>query len=187
MNKFLLVSLLIVILACGLFFWFEFTFHPSGDVAETTISLSAGLTLKSPAFVNGGNLPALYGCNGQGINPPLVISGVVSEAKSLALIVDDTDAPSGDYIHWVMWNIKPTARLIAENSVPSDSIQGVTSSGGNQYDGPCPPAGTHNYHFKIYALNTVLNLESSANQGKLLKAMAGHILDQADLVGLYSK
>jgi len=112
------------------------------------------------------------------------IHHIPEEAKSLALIVDDPDAPKGTFTHWVMWNIPPQ-EIIEENTDPGDV--GLNGKGENKYTGPCPPNGTHRYHFKVYALDTFLNLDKSSDKEDLLKAMEHHILSQGELTGKYSK
>lgn len=129
-------------------------------------------------------IPVKYTCSGENINPEISISGIPAETKSLALIMDDPDAPSGDFVHWVMWNILTDGK-ISENSAPG--VQGVNDFGENKYGGPCPPSGTHHYHFKIYALDTKLELPTETDKQGLLKAMEGHVLASGELVGLYMK
>lgn len=142
------------------------------------------LTVTSSAFKANGMIPAKYTCTGENINPELSISGIPSDAKSLALIMDDPDAPSGDFVHWVMWNI-PVQNTIAENSAPG--VQGMNGRDATGYTGPCPPSGTHHYHFKVYALDAMLDLPTTTDKQGLLKAMDGHILQQGELIGLFKK
>lgn len=145
----------------------------------------ATLTVKSPAFMENGFIPSKYTCIGENINPEISVTGIPAEAKSLALIMDDPDAPNGDFVHWVMWNI-PVQEKIAENSAPG--IQGLNGRKENKYTGPCPPGGTHHYHFKVYALDAILlNLPATTDKQGLLNAMEGHILASGDLVGLFKK
>ena len=146
-----------------------------------------GLQLVSPAFKHNELIPKKYTCDGKDINPPLLIENIPSGAKSLALIVDDPDAPVGTWVHWVVWNINPDTREIKEDSVPKGAQQGVNDFRKNDYGGPCPPSGTHRYFFKLYALDTMLNLSSKTKKGDLEGAMKGHILEKAELVGLYRR
>ncbi|MFH0817626.1 MAG: YbhB/YbcL family Raf kinase inhibitor-like protein [Candidatus Micrarchaeota archaeon] len=146
----------------------------------------AEFKLASPAFKQNERIPERYTCKGENINPELDTSGIPSGTKSFALIVDDPDAPSGDWVHWVMWNIAPTEK-IDEDGVPRGAVQGITSFGKIGYGGPCPPSGTHRYFFKLYALDSMLNLSSNAKKPDLEKAMGGHILAKAGLIGLFSK
>jgi len=128
-------------------------------------------------------IPDKFTCKGEDINPKLMISEIPASAKTLALIMDDPDAPMGTWVHWVMWNI-PLGN-INENSAPG--TQGVNSWGKNKYGGPCPPSGTHRYFFKVYALDTTLKLPEGSTKQELLQAMKSHIIAQAELIGLYSK
>jgi hypothetical protein len=145
------------------------------------------LKITSPAFVTNGYIPARYTCDGTDINPPLEISHVPAEAKSLALIVDDPDAPIGMWVHWLIWNIDPATREIAEDTVPRNAAQGRNDWKRNSYGGPCPPSGVHRYFFKLYALDTRLNLGAVTTKTDLEKAMQGHILASAELIGLYKR
>ncbi len=145
------------------------------------------LKISSPAFQNNGSIPSKYTCDGANVNPPLKIENVPAGTKSLALIVDDPDAPRGIWVHWVVWNIDPKIGEIRENTVPKGSIQGVNDFEKHDYGGPCPPSGTHRYFFKVYALDTLLNFSSDAGKAGLEKAMQGRILAQAQIVGLYKR
>lgn len=144
-------------------------------------------SLESSAFSNNGNIPKLYTCDGKDINPPLTIRNVPAGAKSLVLIVDDPDAPAGTWVHWVMWNIDTSTKDIAENSVPSGAMQGRNDFKKTSYGGPCPPSGTHRYFFKAYALDTPLNLKDNATKQDVEKAMKGHVVAEAQVIGLYKR
>ncbi|HBE45375.1 MAG TPA: YbhB/YbcL family Raf kinase inhibitor-like protein [Deltaproteobacteria bacterium] len=145
------------------------------------------LEVSSTAFKENTSIPKKYTCDGKDINPPLTIENVPQGTKSLALIVDDPDAPMGIWVHWVLWNIDPKTREIKENSVPQGAIQGINDFGKSSYGGPCPPSGTHRYFFKAYALDTVLNLPQNSRKADLEKGMKGHILGQGQLMGIYKK
>lgn len=145
------------------------------------------MKLTSSAFENGNDIPSKYTCDGGDLIPPLNISEVPENTKSLALIIDDPDAPVGLWVHFILWNIDPMTSEIAENIVPTGSISGINSWGKTGYGGPCPPSGTHRYFFKLYALDTTLDLSSTIDKAGLKKAMEGHILDQAELLGKYSR
>ncbi len=141
--------------------------------------------MKSPVFDNNKPIPPKYSCDGDEINPPLNIEGIPPETKTLALIIDDPDAPRGTFDHWVVWNITPTT-TIDENSIPG--IEGLNSAGQHAYIGMCPPSGRHRYFFKIYALDTKLDLKANKTKKKDLEtAMQGHILAKGELVGLYNR
>lgn len=120
------------------------------------------------------------------MNPPLSISDVDQNAKSLVLIVDDPDAPGGTWVHWVVWNIRPDTREIAEGSVPEGATQGKTNRA-HSYHGPCPPSGVHRYFFKLYALDCMLDVSMETEAYGLVEAMQGHIIDHAELMGTYEK
>lgn len=150
------------------------------------------MDLKSSAFKAGESIPPKYTCDGQDISPPLEWSAVPSGAKTLALISDDPDAPVGTWVHWVMWNIPATATSLPENVAKKDSLpdgtkQGTTDFRRIGYGGPCPPSGTHRYYFKLYALDTTLDLPSSTTKKELESAMKGHIIGQTELIGRYSR
>jgi len=147
----------------------------------------AAMTITSPAFKNGDLIPSKFTCDGTDVNPALAIGNVPPEAKSLALIMDDPDAPGGMWVHWVVWNIDPQTRDIGENSVPGGAKQGVNDFRKTPYGGPCPPSGTHRYFFKLYALDVLLDLGSGTTKGALEKAMKGHVLAQAELMGKYRR
>ena len=142
------------------------------------------MKLTSPEFENNSFMPKKFTCRGENVNPALVIENIPEGARRLALIVDDPDAPSGNWTHWVAFNI-PIVSRIEENSAPG--IQGVNDSGKNRYDGPCPPSGTHRYIFKIYALDAELDLQRGVDKQTLENSMQGHILARAELTGLFKK
>lgn len=141
----------------------------------------------SPAFENNEKIPVKYTCDGENISPPLKISGVPAGAKSLLLIMDDPDSPAGTWVHWTAWNLKPRDQLIEENALPAGSTEGLTSFGNNGYGGPCPPSGTHRYFFKIYALDCEIGHPVSAQKSDLEAAMKGHIIQSAELIGIYKR
>jgi Raf kinase inhibitor-like YbhB/YbcL family protein len=145
---------------------------------------NSSLGVVSSAFEDEKDIPKKYTCESDNVNPPLTITNVPEGAKSLALIVYDPDAPDGNFIHWVMWNI-PVKGAINENSGPG--VQGLNGKMEFGYTGPCPPSGTHHYHFKAYALDTELDIAQKSGAKELEKAMSGHILATGELVGLYKK
>lgn len=145
----------------------------------------AALIISSPAFNAGEAIPVRYTCDGNDISPALSFDNIPEQARSLALIVDDPDAPVGTWVHWVVWNIPAQTREIPENSVPNGAIQGKNSWNRNSYGGPCPPSGTHRYYFKCYALDIALTLLPSSTKAELEKAVEGHVLAQGELMGTY--
>ena len=143
------------------------------------------LSIKSPVFENNQLIPAKYTCDGDNVNPPLTIEGVPEEAKSLVLIVDDPDVPMGTWDHWIVWNIPPAPRKIEENTVPG--TEGMSTYRKHAYGGPCPPYGTHRYFFKVYALDTKLDLSQNSGKKAVEKAMESHMLAKGELIGLYRR
>lgn len=145
------------------------------------------MKIESTAFKDNKLIPPKYTCDGENINPPLVISDVSENAKSLVLVVDDPDAPGGTWVHWTVWNISPHIKEIPENSCPQNSVEGITDSGRSGYCGPCPPYGTHRYFFKLFALNTTLDLDTSVKAADIEKEIEENILVKTQLVGLYRR
>lgn len=150
------------------------------------------MELKSHAFEEGSMIPKKYTCDGQDISPPLKWTSVIDGTKTLALICDDPDAPGGTWVHWVIFNLPSDTRDLAENmphlkELPNGAKQGTNDFGKIGYGGPCPPGGTHRYYFKIYSLDTDLNLEAGATNAQLLQAMKGHILGEGQLIGKYKR
>lgn len=154
-----------------------------GETAEFPIGGNE-MKITSPEFKNNEFIPKKFTCEGNDVNPTLIIEDIPKEAKSLALVVDDPDAPMGTWVHWVVYDIAAVSK-IDENSIPGK--QGSNDFGRKDYGGPCPPSGTHRYFFKIYALDTQLNLAEGISKKTLEKAMNGHILDKAELIGLYQR
>lgn len=142
------------------------------------------LKITCTAFNNREYIPLKYTCDGDNINPSLEIEFIPEATKSLALIVDDPDAPIGTWVHWVVWNI-PVTHHIKENDI--QGIEGINDFQKNHYSGPCPPSGTHRYFFKIYALDVLLRLPATTKKIELEKAMSDHILGFGELIGLYKR
>ncbi len=148
----------------------------------------ADLKLTSPKFPDGEAIPEKYGYKRENVNPPLKIQGVPDSAKSLALVMDDPDAmkPAGKvWDHWVIWNIDPDTRIIEEDQVPKKATQGKNDYGERGYGGPNPPDAKHTYNFKLYALDTTLDIPSGSTKKDLEKAMMGHIIDKTKLTGTF--
>ena len=140
--------------------------------------------LISTVFSHNGHIPPKYTCEGENINPPLKVENVPEGAKTLALIVEDPDAPRGVFDHWIVWNISPN-EAIAEGSSPG--INGTNGFGKTGYGGPCPPSGVHRYFFRIFALDDEVDLLAGAKKEELLDAMKEHIIASAELMGVYQK
>lgn len=141
----------------------------------------------SPEFEDGENIPSTYTCQGQDISPPLEVSDVPEDAKSLVLIVDDPDAPGQTWVHWLVWNIPADIEVIEEDVVPEGALLGSNDFDRLEYGGPCPPTGTHRYFFKLYALDAMLDLEEGATKEELEDAMEEHVIEEAELIGTFSK
>ena len=182
-NIFLLiVAINIVLSACG------------KNTTPTEAAVTNQLTITSEAFANGQSIPTKYSCVGRNISPPLAWNEPPAGTQSFALIMDDPDAPVGTWVHWVLYNIPLAKRDLQEdlpitgkNIDPNAIYVGKNSSGNIGYDGPCPPSGTHRYIFKLYALDTTINLLPGVSKEQVLKEMDGHILAQGELVGTFSK
>ena len=157
------------------------------SISKEELTKPSSMKISSPAFENNQFIPVKYTCDGEDINPPLQIENVPKEAKSLVLIVDDPDAPIGIWSHWVVFNIDPSVQFIEEDSSPEGAVEGLNDFKKHSYGGPCPPSGTHHYYFRLYALDTTLDLSSEATREDVLEAIKGHILASAELIGLYQR
>jgi len=149
-----------------------------------SVATDVSIQVVSLAFSQGGHIPKKYTCEGENVNPPLEISNLPANTKTLAVIVEDPDAPNGVYDHWIVWNIPPN-EPIAENNVPG--INGTNSFGAEGYGGPCPPSGSHRYFFKVYAIDSQLDLPPGSNKKALQQAMQGHVLAFGELMARYKK
>ncbi|MBI5581410.1 MAG: YbhB/YbcL family Raf kinase inhibitor-like protein [Deltaproteobacteria bacterium] len=150
------------------------------------------ITITSSAFTEGAMIPKKHTCDAEDVSPDLKWSGVPKEAKSLALICDDPDAPAGTWVHWVLFNIPADVNALPAG-IPSDAaLKNGARQGKNDfrklgYGGPCPPGGTHRYFFKVYALDTVFSLDSGSTKAQVVAAMKGHILAEGQLMGKYKR
>ncbi len=157
------------------------------DMIQSSIHKSEeakALSVTSEAFEDRTYISPKYTCDGLNINPPLHISNIPPETKSLAIIVEDTDSPTGIWTHWIVWNISPIGQ-INENTVPGS--EGINDFRKQHYGGPCPPSGTHHYHFKVYALDELLDLKPDTEKREIEKAISSHMLAFGELVGLYKR
>jgi Raf kinase inhibitor-like YbhB/YbcL family protein len=148
--------------------------------------------IESDAFGDGDPIPRRFSCDGDDVSPPLSWTAPPAESASLALIVDDPDAPAGTWVHWVLWGIPADSGGLPEAIPASARLEDGTTSGKNSwgrlgYGGPCPPRGTHRYFFKLYALDASPDIEPGATKERLLAAMKGHILAEARLMGTYTR
>ncbi len=147
----------------------------------------AKISVTSPAFRAGEEIPRRFTCKGANVNPPLHFQNVPKETKSLVLIVDDPDAPGGLFTHWLAWNIDPALHAIGEKSAPAGAGEGTNDFGNLGYGGPCPPSGTHRYFFRVLALDRKLELKRGARRAQLDQALAGHVLARGALMGRCSR
>ncbi len=177
MKGVILAVIVIFLIACT----------PQEKIEPKTVPKEVGnMKLTSDAFENKGDIPSDYTCDASDISPQLSIEDVPENAKSFALIMDDPDAPMGTFVHWVVWNIPTDTREIPKSTEPN-GIQGKTDFGKQGYGGPCPPSGTHRYFFKLYALDTELDLPEGSTKEDLEAAMQGHILEETQLMGNYKR
>lgn len=150
------------------------------------------ISVTSSAFKDGDMIPRKYTCDGDEISPPIDWSGIPADARSVAIISDDPDAPTGTWVHWVIFNIPSEVKGLPENVPSKESLddgttQGINSSHKIGYDGPCPPSGVHRYYFKVYALDTKLSLKPGATKKALEDAMKDHVLSEGQLMGRYKR
>lgn len=159
--------------------------------AETKITVKSNasktvMKISSTAFANNGKIPKKYTCDGTGVSPPLKISSVPKNAKSMALILDDPDAPKGTFTHWVIWGISPKKTQFAEGD-KKGFVDGTTGVGKTGYFAPCPPSGIHRYVFKLFALDSQVDISTKSKKQELVSTMQNHIIQTATLVGKYSR
>ncbi len=157
-----------------------------------TAKEGAVMKITSAAFSDGGMIPVKHTCDGADVSPPLSWSGVPEEAKSLALVCDDPDAPAGTWVHWVLYDMPPDAAGLPEGVPPAETLESGARHGINDFrkygfGGPCPPGGTHRYYFKLYALDSAVGLAAGASKERLLQAVKGHVLAEAVLMGRYTR
>ena len=150
------------------------------------------IDVRSSAFNEGDRIPSDFTCDGADISPPIEWSGVPANAQSLAIIVEDPDAPSGNWTHWLVYDLPPDltqlpAGISSGENLPIGGSQGRTDFGALGYGGPCPPSGTHRYLFKVYALDAMLHMKPGASKQALFQAMRGHILAEGVLMGKYKR
>jgi hypothetical protein len=148
--------------------------------------------IASEAFTDGGHIPAKYTCDGNDVSPPIQWTDIPAQAKSVALICDDPDAPKKDFTHWVLYDLPPGTRTLPEHvsggqELPDGGRQGKNDFGKVGYGGPCPPSGRHRYRFTLYALDTELGVPPAAIRSDVENAMKGHVLETAQLTGIYAR
>lgn len=191
MTKAFAILIIILIVIGGV--WYTIRDEKKSDFKQPQIAQekqeTKNMNFYSPAFKASESIPEKYTCKGENISPELVIENVSPLTKSLAIIIDDPDAPmvppAGGWVHLVMWNIDPNTQSIPENLTPKGAVVGKNDFGQNNYGGPCPPSGTHRYFFKLFALDAKLSLTSFMEKPELLKAMEGHIIESAEFFGIF--
>ena len=156
-------------------------------LAEESSAQGARIAVSSSAFSSGAMIPAQFTCKGANQNPPLQFQAIPAKAKSLAIIVDDPDAPGGTFTHWLVWNIEPTIHQVGPGSAPAGAVQGENDFGKPGYGGPCPPSGMHRYVFHVLALDRKLDLKPGAKRTALDHAIAGHIIGKGELMGRFGR
>jgi len=152
------------------------------------------LSIRSPAFSDGGRIPRQYTCDGADSSPPVEWTGAPEKTRTFALVCNDPDAPRGDWVHWVVFDLPATSKGLPENAAPNgrEKLAGSGTQGRNDFGkigwgGPCPPSGSHRYTFRLYALDTELGLAPEATREQLVKAMQGHVLAQAQMTASYAR
>jgi len=203
----MMVRLLSVILPCLSLLYVSGIFNSwnvQASPATTVVAVGPGkpnmsqggkvmtISLSSTAFGNMETIPKVYTCDGADISPPLSWSGLPQGTRSVVLICDDPDAPRGTWVHWVCYDIPPSSTGLPEkvpnnDQISSGGLQGISDFNNIGYGGPCPPSGTHRYFFKLYALDRMLGFQAGKSKKEIEQAMKGHILDEAQLIGTYSR
>lgn len=194
MRRIIIISIILVIISVSVYVLFLFPKVETDTNGNHNVS-DITMIITSPSFENNSYIPRKFTCDssallttGGGINPELQIQNVPKEAKSLALIVHDPDAPRvGGFTHWLVWNIAPQTAVIKEESVPPGAVEGKNDSGKVGYMGPCPPSGVHHYHFKLYALDATFNLPQGAGRASLEAEINKRLISEAELIGLYKR
>jgi Raf kinase inhibitor-like YbhB/YbcL family protein len=156
-------------------------------LAVAPLSKATPGALSSPDFAAGSLIPSRFTCQGENLPPTLVITGVPAAAQSLVLILDEPDAPSGTFTHWLVWNIPPGTKKLLAGALPSGALEGVNDFGTRGYSGPCPPSGTHRYFFRLNALDTILRMAAGASRQEINAVIRGHVLSTSTLMGRYAK
>jgi Raf kinase inhibitor-like YbhB/YbcL family protein len=175
---------LVCIVAFGIFYFAKTKQSAFSETEKTKGGNNMEIT---SVFKNNERIPSKYTCDGDDLGPELNIAGTPNNAKSLVFVIDDPDAPMGTFTHYILFNIAPETKTIHPSNPQKEAIEGMNDFRKTSYGGPCPPNGTHRYFFKIFALDTILNLEKGTSRLKLQDAMRGHILDKNELIGLYAR
>ncbi len=183
MKGVVILVLLVFLAACTAQVGQEAEVQPQAEENEIKVK---NMKLTSPAFEHEGNIPSEFTCDSSDISPELEISDVRENTKSLALVMDDPDAPAGKWDHWIIFNIPQDTKKIEKGTEP-EGIPGKNSWGKTGYGGPCPPSGTHRYFFKLFALDTELDLPEGSTKQELEEAMQNHLIEETQLIGKYQR
>ncbi len=182
------IAVIGVLLILGAFMVYAYISYIVYTKLPAQSNTNTSMILTSSAFASNESIPKEFTCDGQDISPELFIHDVPPEAKSLTLIMDDPDAPMGTFTHWLIWNINPKINAIKEGGgKPPGSVEGKNSAGKIGYIGPCPPSGTHHYHFKLYALRDKPNLPSGATKQELENVIKNSLIAETELIGTYNR
>ncbi len=145
------------------------------------------MRLESTAFINNGTIPKEFTCDGRNVPPIFAFVDAPQGTRSMALVMEDPDAPKGNFTHWLIWNIDPQGGIISGDYLSADTKEGTNDAGMVGYTGPCPPSGRHRYIFTLYALGDMLSLPVGSSKDELLRSMTGFILDKAKFIGFYAR
>lgn len=178
-TSLIIVFLILSVIYINKNFYLPLTIHYSQTIG--------GQMKITSVFENNGQIPSKYTCDGQDLAPELRISDIPASTKELVLIVDDPDAPIGTFVHWILYNIPANTTKIEEKNLPNGVKQGFSDFRRNGWGGPCPPNGQHRYFFKLYAIDKVLDMPEGASKAKIENAIKEHIIEQAQLIGLYKR
>lgn len=181
MKKFLLLVVIVI------FFYFWLTRSKTLNNPQPLILVPGTIVLTSTVFSSGQMIPKQFTCDGGNINPPIGISNVPKETKSMVIIMEDPDAKPLMLTHWLLWNVTPDVKEIETGIKPVGSVEGNNDFGQSSYDGPCPPQGIHHYYFHVYALDNILSLTVDSKRKDVDKIMTGHVIATGELMGTYKR
>lgn len=188
---FTIFAIIVILIIISAFYLAVQRFLYKKDQEKFNTFKTGSMIISSPAFQNNKKIPEKYTCDGENINPPLYFEGVPLSTQSLILIIDDPDSLKGTWVHWILYNMQPTTTQIYENAyatfLPRGTVEGNTSFGKTRYNGPCPSFGTHHYHFKLFAIDKIIDLPEGSSMLDIELALQNHIVGYAELIGLYSK
>jgi Raf kinase inhibitor-like YbhB/YbcL family protein len=176
----------LTLIGAGLYIYYVNSPYSTG-IERTPLGKLESMKLTTNAFENNQRIDPKFTCDAQNISPAINFFTIPVEARSLALIVEDPDSPSGNFTHWILFNINPLINGFEENKTPDGSIEGKNDFGDFGYGGPCPNSGIHKYVFKLYALDKKLNLERGTTKQEVLEAIKGHIVEESQITGLYER